>query len=423
MTTEMKRHTFGEALVRTACRSCGGPLATVFADLGVQPPANSYLPNAAAISSERAYPLRAMVCSDCKLVQVDTDVPPGELFFDYAYFSSFSPSWLAHAKAFTQMATTRFGLNQNSFVVELASNDGYLLKNFVADAIPCLGIEPSDTVAAAAEQIGVKTLVEFFGVDVARSVAQAQGKADLIVANNVWAHIPDLTDFTAGIAELLKDNGVATIEVQHLLRLMEHVEFDTIYHEHFEYYSLLAAERVFARAGLRVFDVEELKTHGGSLRYFVCHAAAPHPEGATLKKVRADEAAANLKDLATYARFAERVATCREALLEMLTAAKAEGKTVAAYGAAAKGNTLLNFCGVSTDLIVCVADKNPHKQNKLLPGSHIPIVSPEALMAQKPDYVLILPWNLKDEIIAQLADIRTWGGRFITPVPTATIWD
>lgn len=412
------------AVTRTRCRSCGGPLSTMLADLGLQPPSNSYLPDISAAATERAYPLRAVVCADCKLAQVDTDVPPTELFHNYAYFSSFSESWLAHAQAYCAMATARFGLNASSFVVELASNDGYLLKNFVKAGVPCLGIEPSDTVAAAAAKIDVESIVEFFGEPLAKRIAAERGKADLIVANNVWAHIPDLSSFTAGIAALLKPDGVATIEVQHLLRLMQHVEFDTIYHEHFEYYSLLAAERVFARAGLKVFDLDELKTHGGSLRFYVTHAASDaHPVGATVAKVRAEEAAAGLDDLAAYTAFAARVETCREALLAFLHAAKRDGKSVAAYGAAAKGNTLLNFCAIGPDLIAMVADRNPHKQGKLLPGSHIPIVTPEALMAAKPDYVLILPWNLSEEIMHQLRDVRLWGGKFVTPVPVATVHD
>jgi SAM-dependent methyltransferase len=408
--------------LRITCRSCDAPLAVSFADLGLQPPSNDYLPNAAAIAREHFYPLHARVCGDCKLVQVDYDVPPRELFSNYAYFSSFSDSWLAHAKAYCTMATQRFGLGPDSLVVELASNDGYLLKNFVAAGIPVLGIDPSGTVAAAAEAIGVPTLVEFFGTAIAGKLAAEGRQADLIAANNVLAHVPALNDFVAGITMLLKPTGTVTIEFPHLLTLIEHVEFDTIYHEHFSYISLLAIEKVLTRNGLRLYDVEQLSTHGGSLRVFGTHAAREgFEDSAALKTVRAAEAAAGLDDLATYANFHLAVEACRESLRGFLKTAKAEGKVVAAYGAAAKGNTLLNYCGVTADDISMVADRNPHKQNHLMPGSHIPIVTPEAMLATKPDYVLILPWNIKTEIIAQLAGIRAWGGKFVTAIPVVTI--
>jgi SAM-dependent methyltransferase len=416
------RHSFGEAITRTHCRSCGGPLAATLADLGVQPPSNAYLSDLGN-TDQRTYPLRAVVCGDCKLAQIDTDVPPSELFFDYAYFSSFSDTWLAHAKAYVDMAIARFGLGPKSFVVEIASNDGYLLKNMKAAGIPCLGVEPSDTVANAARRSGIETEIAFFDEALGKAIAERRGHADLIIANNVWAHIPDLSSFTAGIAALLAPDGVATIEVQHLLPLMTQVAFDTIYHEHFEYHSLLAAERVLDCAGLAVFDVEELPTHGGSIRLFVTHRTNARTEGPGLLKVRADEASARLDDLSTYSRFAEQVKACRIALLHFLRQAKAEGKTVAAYGAAAKGNTLLNYCAVRSDLVAMAADRNPHKQGKFLPGSHIPIVSPEALMEARPDYVLILPWNIREEIMRQLDGIRAWGGRFLTPVPIVKVWD
>lgn len=402
----------------TTCRSCGGPLATTVADLGLQPPSNSYLRSAADIPAEKVYPLRAKVCGTCKLVQIDYDVPPAELFHNYAYFSSFSDTWMAHARAYCAMAAERFGLGADSLVVELASNDGYLLRNFVEAGIPVLGIDPSDTVAAAAEKVGVPTLVEFFGTAVARRLAAEGRQADLIIGNNVLAHVPASNDFVAGIKALLKPSGMVTIEFPHLLTLVEHVEFDTIYHEHFSYFSLLAAEALFARNGLRIFDVEELPTHGGSLRLFACHAErADVADGAGLLKVRGDEARAGLGELATYDRYAGKVEACRVSMRAFLARAKAEGKTVMGYGAAAKGNTLLNFCGATAEDIACVADRNPHKQDTLLPGSHIPVVSPEALMERKPDYVLILPWNIKDEIMRQLDGIRAWGGRFVTAIP------
>jgi trans-aconitate methyltransferase len=322
------------------------------------------------------------------------------------------------------MAQKRFGLSPSSLVVELASNDGYLLKNFLKMGIPVLGIDPSDTVAAAAEKIGVPTLVRFFGEKVARELAQQGRQADLIIGNNVLAHVPQLNDFVAGIGLLLRPSGSVTIEFPHLLELIRHVEFDTIYHEHYSYFSLYAIEQVFHRHNLRIYDVERLSTHGGSLRIFASHAGRTDLKDSTqLGEVRAQEAAAGLSELATYMQFAERVDECRESLREFLAGAKRDGKRIAAYGAAAKGNTLLNFCGVTPRDISFVADRNPHKQNKLLPGTHIPVVSPEHLMQAKPDYVLILPWNLRDEIRQQLDGIKAWGGRFVTPVPLVRVFD
>jgi len=406
----------------TACRACGGRLSVTMADLGLQPPSNAFLATMADARHEKRYPLRAKVCDACRLVQVDYDVAPEELFGNYVYFSSYSDEWMAHAKRYADMARERFGLDRGSLVVELASNDGYLLKNFVDMGIGVLGIDPSDTVARAAEKVGVPTLVEFFGESLAVRLAAEGRRADLIVGNNVLAHVPRLNDFVAGIAALLKPAGTVTIEFPHLLKLIEHVEFDTIYHEHFSYISLLAIERVFARHGLRIYEAEELPTHGGSLRIYAAHAARDGlQDGARLKGLRVREQAAGLADLATYERFAGRVETCRRSLLKFLADAKREGKTVAAYGAAAKGNTLLNFCNVGRDDIAMVADRNPHKQTKFLPGTHIPVVAPEDLMRARPDYVLILPWNLQAEIRRQLAGIAGWGGRFVIPVPVATV--
>jgi SAM-dependent methyltransferase len=406
----------------SACRACGGRLTVTMADLGLQPASNAFLDSTAAFQQEKRYPLRAKVCEICKLVQIDYDVAPQELFGNYVYFSSYSDDWLAHAKAYCEMARKRFALGPSSLVVELASNDGYLLKNFLGMGIPVLGIDPSDTVAAAAAKIGVPTLVEFFGEKIAGDLARQGRQADLIIGNNVLAHVPQLNDFVAGIALLLRDNGNITIEFPHLLELVKHVEFDTIYHEHFSYFSVYAIEQVFSRHGLRIYDVERLPTHGGSLRIFAAHAARTDlKDSATLREVRAQESAAGLQDLGTYAKFSKRVEECRDSLLAFLAMAKREGKRIAAYGAAAKGNTLLNFCGVTPADIAFVADRNPHKQNKFLPGTHIPVVSPEELMQAKPDYVLILPWNLRDEIQQQLAGVRAWGGRFVTPVPLARI--
>ena len=401
---------------RTHCRACDGALAAVMADLGMQPASNAYLPPD-NLGSEKRYPLRAQVCGTCMLVQIDYDVPPEELFSNYAYFSSFSDSWLTHARAYCEMATKRLNLGKNSLVVELASNDGYLLKNFVAAGIPVLGIDPSDTVAAAAEKAGVPTLVEFFGKAVASRLAGEGRQADLIIANNVLAHVPALNDFVAGISTLLGPEGTLTVEFPHVLKLVEHVEFDTIYHEHFSYISLIAIEQVFARQGLAIYDVDELPTHGGSLRIYAGHAKAGRIAGPNLHKVRADEKAAGLDKLSTYENFSRKVEECRRTVMAFL----AENKNVLAYGAAAKGNTLLNYCGVTPAQIAMVADRNPHKQGKLLPGSHIPVVSPETMMAAKPDYVLILPWNLKIEVMQQLKEIRGWGGKFATPIPVLKI--
>ncbi len=407
----------------TGCRACGGRLAVTMADLGLQPASNAFLPSIEAAREEKRYPLRAKVCEACKLVQVDYDVSPQELFGNYVYFSSYSDDWLAHAKEYCEMARRRFGLGPSSLVVELASNDGYLLKNFINMGVPVLGIDPSDTVAAAAEMIGVPTLVEFFGESLAKDLAGDGRQADLIIGNNVLAHVPLLNDFVAGIALLLKATGSVTIEFPHLLELIEHVEFDTIYHEHYSYFSLYAIEQVFSRHGLKLYDALRLPTHGGSLRIFAAHSArADLSDSASLREIRAREASAGLADLATYLRFAQRVEECRRSLLEFIAGAKRDGKRVAAYGAAAKGNTLLNFCGVTPADIALVADRNPHKQSKLLPGTHIPVVSPEALMEARPDYVLILPWNLQEEIRQQLRAIEQWGGRFVTPVPVVRIY-
>lgn len=409
--------------VVTRCRACGGRLTVTMADLGMQPASNAFIASPAAAHDEKRYPLRARVCEICKLVQLDYDVAPQELFGNYVYFSSYSDDWLAHAKQYCDMARRRFSLGSNSLVIELASNDGYLLKNFIGMGVPVLGIDPSDTVSAAAERIGVPTLVEFFGESLAEKLAAEGRQADLIIGNNVLAHVPLLNDFVAGIARLLKDKGTVTIEFPHLLELIEHVEFDTIYHEHYSYISLYAIEQVFRRHGLRLYDVEKLPTHGGSLRIYASHSHRTDlDDSALLHKVRAEESAAGLADLNTYMRFSERVENCRRSLLAFLAEANREHKTVAAYGAAAKGNTLLNFCGVTPADISLVADRNPHKQSKFLPGTHIPVVSPEALLKVRPDYVLILPWNLQEEIRQQLQGIKEWGGRFVTPVPVVRIY-
>ncbi|MGU3492727.1 methyltransferase domain-containing protein [Xanthobacteraceae bacterium A53D] len=403
------------------CRFCNAQLSQSFVDLGATPLANSYVPLDRADAPEPSFPLRAFVCGECRLVQADAFVPPEEIFGHYAYFSSFSDSWVAHAKRFAHMAMERFGIGKDSLVVEVASNDGYLLRHFVEAGVPVLGIEPAANVAEAARAIGVRTEARFFGAETGADIMAREGGADLVVANNVLAHVPNINDFVEGFARVLKPEGVISIEFPHLLRMIEEVQFDTVYHEHFYYLSLLAVERVMAAHGLRVFDVQEWPTHGGSLRVFACLNGAAHAELPGVAKVRADEAAARLDEDAIYAGFQRRVTPIRDGLLAFLQAAKAEGRSVAAYGAAAKGNTLLNYCGVGTDLITYVVDRNPHKQGHLLPGSHLPVHAPEMLGETKPDYVLILPWNIKDEVVASNAVVREWGGRFVIAVPELTV--
>jgi 2-polyprenyl-3-methyl-5-hydroxy-6-metoxy-1,4-benzoquinol methylase len=364
-----------------ACRFCGAPLGLSFADLGMSPPSNSFLQAADLNRMERFYPLHAWVCEQCFLVQLEEFETPEQIFSDYAYFSSYSESWLAHAQAYTQAMTARFGLNAASFVVEIASNDGYLLQYFVAQGVPVLGIEPAANVAAVAEEKGVPTLVKFFGTRTASELAAAGRKADLILGNNVLAHVPDLNDFVRGMALLLKPGGVVTMEFPHLLKLMQENQFDTIYHEHFSYISFVVAERVFAAHGLTLFDVEEIPTHGGSLRIYARHAANPAlAVQAAVAALRAREQAAGLERADTYRSFAERVKATKRSLLKFLIGAKESGKRVAGYGAPAKGNTLLNYCGVRTDLVEYTVDRSPHKQGRFLPGVHIPIHAPEKIM-------------------------------------------
>lgn len=404
------------------CRHCGAEMPLTFVDLGLSAVANSYVPMDKAGEPEPKYSLHIRVCETCWLVQVDEDVPPERIFTgDYAYFSSFSDSWLAHARAYADMVTKRFGLGPRSFVIEIASNDGYLLKNFVAAGIPVLGIEPSGSVAAAAERAGVPTLVEFFGERIAKKLYDEGKRPDLICSANVLAHVPDINDFVAGVARLLTGDAVYTVEFPHLLRLIREVQFDTIYHEHYSYLSLLAVETVFASRGLRVFDVEELPTHGGSLRVYACRQEASHAECPGVARVRADETAAKLDSAEGYEGFSERVEAVRDGLLDFLTTAKAQGKLVAAYGAAAKGNTLLNYCQIGPDLVAYCVDRNPAKQNTLLPGSRIPVFDVDELRKRQPDFVLILPWNLKAEVIRQLSDLRDGGTRFVTAVPAISV--
>jgi hypothetical protein len=404
------------------CRHCGDALSLTLVDLGLSPLANSYVAPDKTNVPDLAYPLHARVCTGCWLVQVDDAVPPEEIFSsEYAYFSSFSDSWLAHCKTYTADMIRRFGLGPDSLVAEIASNDGYLLQYFVERGIPVLGIEPSANTAKIAEQKGVPTLVEFFGDTLARRLVKEGRRPDLIASANVLAHVPDINDFVAGIATLLSGDAVYTVEFPHLLNLIEKVQFDTIYHEHYSYLSLLAVETIFAKAGLRVFDVEEFPTHGGSLRVFACLEGATHAEGRGLAKVRADEATAQLDQPEGYLNFTTKVERLRDGLLQFLHSAKSQGKSVAAYGAAAKGNTLLNYAGIGPDLIAYCVDRNPAKQNTLLPGSRIPVYRVETLQTDPPDYVLILPWNIREEVIGQLSDIRVQGTRCVTAVPDIRI--
>lgn len=400
------------------CRHCGAPLTLSLIDLGLSAVSNSYVPLPRADEPEPKYPLHVRVCEACWLVQLDTDVPAGKIFTgDYAYFSSFSESWLTHARHFAEAMIARLDLGRDNLVIEIASNDGYLLKNFVSAGIPVLGIEPSGSVAQAAKAAGVPTLVEFFAAALARRLKAEGKRPDLICSANVLAHVPDINDFVAGVATLLTGEAIYTVEFPHVLRLIRDVQFDTIYHEHYSYLSLLAVEKIFAAQGLRVFEVEELTTHGGSLRVFACLKAASHREGPGLARVRAAEAAARLDRAEGYQGLADRADQVRRGLLDFLRQAREQGRSVAAYGAAAKGNTLLNYCGIGPELIGFCVDRNPAKQNTLLPGSRIPVFPVEELRRRRPDFVLILPWNLKDEVIRQLADLRAAGTRFVTAVP------
>jgi SAM-dependent methyltransferase len=406
---------------QTTCRFCGAPLEAVFADLGMSPLANSYLPPERVNAMEPFYPLRALVCGNCFLVQLEEFATGEEIFSDYAYFSSYSSSWLDHSRRYADQMIERLGLGPSSHVIEIASNDGYLLQFFHDRQIPVLGIEPAANVAKVALQKGIPTLVEFFGVKTASSLA-VESAADLLLGNNVLAHVPDLNDFVAGMKVLLKPGGVITMEFPHLMRLIEENQWDTIYHEHFSYFSFLTASRVFEAHGLRLFDVEELPTHGGSLRIYGAHAEdTDKPETDAARELRGREAEAGYEQLETYLGYGRRVQEDKRQILDFLIGLKREGLSVAGYGAPAKGNTLLNYCGIGPDFIDFTCDLNPHKQGHFLPGSHIPIRSPEQIREDRPDVVVILPWNLKDEIVQQLDFIREWGGRFAARTPELTL--
>jgi 2-polyprenyl-3-methyl-5-hydroxy-6-metoxy-1,4-benzoquinol methylase len=400
------------------CRFCGTPLHHTFVDLGMSPLANSFLAPCQLQQMEPFYPLHVYVCGSCLLVQLDEFAEPERIFSEYAYFSSYTDSWLKHAEAYTAAVVDRFGLDHRSQVVEIASNDGYLLQYFVARGIPVLGIEPAANVAKAAIEKGIPTIVEFFGEKLADQLVNKGIQADLLVGNNVLAHVPKLNGFVKSMKILLKPQAVATLEFPHLMRLMAENQFDTIYHEHLSYFSLTTVNKIFAAHGLTLFDVEELPTHGGSLRIYVRHTEdSSKPVGSQVIKLLAREEAAGLNRLAYYRSFAEKVKETKRQLLDFLIAAKREGKSIVGYGAPAKGNTLLNYCGIRSDFIDYTVDRSPYKQGLFLPGTHIPILHPDKIRETKPDYLLILPWNLKGEVMAQMEYIHEWGGRFVVPIP------
>ena len=400
------------------CRHCKAHIDNTFLDLGVAPPSNAYLSTRELLAPEVHYPLILRVCERCWLVQTEDYVRAEELFqHDYAYFSSTSSSWLEHAARYAEGITRRLGLGANSFVLEVASNDGYLLKNFVAAGIPCLGIEPTANTAEAAEKLGIPVLREFFGLALAQRLAREGRQTDLVVGNNVYAHVPDINDFTAGLEAVLKPGGTITLEFPHVMRLIENVLFDTVYHEHFSYLSLKTVRAIFAASGLRVFDVEELPTHGGALRVYGCHDQDARSTAPAVRALEAEEERRGLGGLAAYLEFQARADRLKDELLMFLIGHKRAGRTVAAYGAAAKGNTLLNYAGVKRDLLPFVCDAAPSKQGKYLPGSRIPILAPAALKERKPDVVLILPWNIAREVVEQHRYVREWGGQFAVAVP------
>jgi SAM-dependent methyltransferase len=405
------------------CRSCGEKLRHTFVDLGTSPLCQRHVTPAQFDDAEANYPLHVFVCHECFLVQLPAYVPREEIFdAEYAYFSSYSDSWLRHAEKYVSMMIRRFGFGPGSKVVEVASNDGYLLQYFARAGVPVLGIEPTANTAAAAVKKGIPTINEFFGRDTASKVRLSDGPADLILGNNVLAHVPDINDFVAGVKTLLAPSGIATFEFPQLLHLVEQNYWDTIYHEHFSYLSFTTVAAIFARHGLTLFDVEDLATHGGSIRIYARHAdAASPPVHERVDAMKERERAAGHFDIGYYERFGERVKESKREILEFLVDLKRQGKRIAGYGAPGKGNTLLNYCGIGTDFIDYTVDRSPHKQGNYLPGSRIPILAPDAIWSDRPDYLFILPWNLRDEIIAQEAGIRAWGGKFIVPLPHVTV--
>jgi 2-polyprenyl-3-methyl-5-hydroxy-6-metoxy-1,4-benzoquinol methylase len=412
------------ATAGSVCMFCKTPLRHTFLDLGMSPLCESYIPAEKLNHMEPFYPLHVYVCERCFLVQLEEFVSPAEIFTEYAYFSSYADSWVEHMRRYAAAISDRLRLGRDSFVVEVASNDGYLLQHFVRMGIPVLGIEPAANVAKVAVEKGIPTQVKFFGEQTARELAAQGRRPDLICGANVLAQVPDVNDFVKGLAILLKPGGVITVEFPHLMRLMAENQFDTIYHEHFSYFSWHAAEQIFAAQGLTVFDVEELSTHGGSLRIYARHADdASKPVTARARELKQREIDAGFTRLETYSGFGERVKETKRKLLDFLIQAKRAGKTIVGYGAPGKGNTLLNYCGVRTDFLDFTVDRSTYKQGKFLPGTHIPIHHPDRIAEAKPDYVLILPWNFKDEIVNQMAHIRSWGGRFVVPIPEVRVID
>ena len=406
------------------CRFCDAPLTHTVVDLGMSPLCESYLTAEQLNQMEAFYPLHVRVCDRCYLVQLEQYVSAEDIFGEYAYFSSYSDSWLRHAGRYVDQITDRLNLDERSHVVEVASNDGYLLQYFVKKGIPCLGVEPAANVAQAAEDKGVPTRVLFFGENSANDLAAEGLTADLIIGNNVLAQVPNVNDFVRGLRILLKPDGVVTLEFPHLMTLIEGNQLDTIYHEHFSYFSLITVERILTAHGLRLFDVEEIPTHGGSLRVYACRQdSAVHPTTENVAQLRDREEAAGITRMDYYATFSERAKETKRKLLDFLIQAKREGRTVVGYGAPGKGNTLLNYCGIREDFLDFTVDRNPYKQRRFLPGTHIPIHHPDAIVRAKPDYVLILPWNLRDEIIRQLDYARQWGARFVVPIPEVAILD
>jgi hypothetical protein len=400
---------------------CRAPLTTTFVDLGMSPLCESFLRVDQVDQMEAYYPLHALVCSDCFLVQLQGYVTPDHIFTEYAYYSSFSTSWVEHARRYCEMIVSRFGLGAKSQVFEIASNDGYLLQHFLPFGVPVLGIEPAANVAEAARRKNVPTLVEFFGLNLARRLVSEGRLADLIVGNNVLAQVPDLHDFTAGMSCLLAPTGVITLEFPHLERLINENQFDTIYHEHFSYFSLITIERLAGDHGLRIFDVEQLPTHGGSLRVYLCHAASSHVTTLRVSALLAHEREIGFADLGTYERFASRVHDTKRQLLSFLIAAKEEGAKICGYGAPGKGNTLLNYCGIGTDFLDFTVDRNPYKHGRYTPGMHIPIYPVSAIDEARPDYLLILPWNLKKEIVGQMRHVGAWGCKMVVPIPSVEV--
>lgn len=405
------------------CRFCGTPLNHTFVDLGVSPLANSYLETEQLQRMEPFYPLCVYVCNACYLVQLPVAQSPDEIFSDYAYFSSYSDTWLKHACDYTKLMINRFGFNSQSKVIEIASNDGYLLQYFKEENIPVLGIEPARNVAEAAQKAGIPTIIKFFGTQTARELVNDGEQADLLLGNNVLAHVPDVNDFVQGMKILLKPKGVITMEFPHLMMLMDENQFDTIYHEHFSYFSFITVEKIFKNHGLILFDVDMLPTHGGSLRIYACHAGNDsQPVSDKVSQLKKHEEAKGFLSLDHYLSFSEKVKETKRNILAFLIEAKRDKKSIVGYGAPAKGNTLLNYCGIRPDFIDYTVDRSPHKQSHYLPGTHIPIYSPDKIKETKPDYVLILPWNLKEEVIEQMSYIREWGGRFVVFIPEVKIY-